>query len=63
MRHRDRLPVSVPNGTKYVIEGRNGNIFSEYLEFPNGRRVELLVNGKASRLRGKRAKHQPKAAA
>jgi hypothetical protein len=63
MRHRDRVPVSLPNGTKYVIEGRNGHIFSEYLEFPNGRRVDLLANGEAPELRGKRAKHQSKAAA
>jgi hypothetical protein len=36
-----RLPKQFPVGTRYVIEGRGGHIQSRYLEFPDGRHVEL----------------------
>ena len=36
-----RLPSRFPIGTRYVIEGRGGRIQLRYLEFPDGRRVEL----------------------
>ena len=36
-----RLPKEFPVGTRYVIEGRAGHIQSRYLEFPDGRHVEL----------------------
>jgi hypothetical protein len=64
MRQKDRLPAYLPNGTKHVIEGRNGHIFSEYLELPDGRRIDLSAHEKASpSRRPRRARHQPKAAA
>ena len=37
----NRLPSEFPDGTRYVIEGRAGHIISRYLEFPDGRQVEL----------------------
>jgi hypothetical protein len=44
----DRLPSRFPVGTRYVIEGRGGaegrlHIHSRYLEFPNGRHVDVPV--------------------
>jgi hypothetical protein len=42
MRQKDRIPSHLPVGTRYVIEGRNGRIVSEYVELPNGHHVELL---------------------
>jgi hypothetical protein len=41
-----RIPKRVPVGTKYVIEGKRRaegevHVFSRYLIFPDGRRVEL----------------------
>jgi hypothetical protein len=36
-----RLPSRFPEGTRYVIEGRAGGIVSHYLEFPDGRHVDL----------------------
>jgi hypothetical protein len=44
----DRLPDRFPVGTRYVIEGRGGGegrlrIHSRYLEFPDGRQVDLPV--------------------
>jgi hypothetical protein len=36
-----RLPKEFPVGTRYVIEGRAGHIQSRYLEFPDGRHVDL----------------------
>jgi hypothetical protein len=35
------LPSRFPVGTRYVIEGRAGRIELRYLEFPDGRHVEL----------------------
>jgi hypothetical protein len=42
----DRLPSRFPVGTRYVLEGRGGDrgrlrIHLRYLEFPDGRQVEL----------------------
>jgi hypothetical protein len=36
-----RLPDRFPVGTRYVIEGRGGRVQLRYLEFPDGRQVEL----------------------
>ena len=36
-----RLPTRFPVGTRYVIEGREGLISPRYLEFPDGRKVDL----------------------
>ena len=36
-----RLPSRFPIGTRYVIEGRGGRISLRYLEFPDGRKVDL----------------------
>jgi len=36
-----RLPNRFPVGTRYVIEGREGRIRLRYLEFPDGRKVDL----------------------
>jgi hypothetical protein len=47
-----RLPSRFPVGTRYVIEGRGGRIQLRYLEFPDGRQVQLPV---ASKRAGTRA--------
>ena len=39
-----RLPNRFPVGTRYVIEGRGGRIRMRYLEFPDGRKVDLPVD-------------------
>jgi hypothetical protein len=44
MGQRDRLPSQFPEGTRYIIEGRNGQVLSEYLRFPDGEHVDLLVD-------------------
>jgi hypothetical protein len=36
-----RLPSRFPVGTRFVIEGRGGRISLRYLEFPDGRQLEL----------------------
>ncbi|HEY6257789.1 MAG TPA: hypothetical protein VIY51_18560 [Xanthobacteraceae bacterium] len=36
-----QLPSRFPVGTRYVIEGRGGRIRLRYLEFPDGRKVDL----------------------
>lgn len=36
-----RLPSRFPVGTRFVIEGRDGRVNARYLEFPNGRQVQL----------------------
>ncbi len=36
-----RLPKRFPVGTRYVVEGRGGRIRLHYLEFPDGRHVDL----------------------
>ena len=56
----DRLPSRFPVGTRYVIEGRAGaegglRIHLRYLEFPDGRQVELPADV-ADRTRSRRAR-------
>jgi hypothetical protein len=46
----DRLPSRFPVGTRYVVEGHGGaqgrlRISLRYLEFPDGRQVELPADG------------------
>jgi hypothetical protein len=40
-RQSPRLPDRFPVGTRYVVEGRAGRISLHYLEFPDGRRIDL----------------------
>jgi hypothetical protein len=45
----DRLPTRFPVGTRYVVEGRGGangalRIRSRYLEFPDGRHMDLPIS-------------------
>jgi hypothetical protein len=57
----DRLPNRFPVGTRYVVEGRgqgNGQmrIHLRYLEFPDGRHLDLLADPVPPRRRaGQRA--------
>jgi hypothetical protein len=41
MGHPNPLPRRFPDGTRYVVEGRNGSIQLRYLEFPDGRHIDL----------------------
>ena len=52
----NRLPNHFPDGTRYVIEGRDGHIHLRYLEFPDGRHVDLPTGqmGSAEPLRARR---------
>jgi hypothetical protein len=50
----NRLPSRFPVGTRYVVEGRAGHIHLRYLEFPDGRQIELpsdLADRSGSRVR------------
>jgi hypothetical protein len=38
------LPSRFPVGTRYVIEGLGGRITLRYIEFPDGRKVDLPAN-------------------
>jgi hypothetical protein len=63
----DRLPSRFPVGTRYVVEGRGGGqgrlrIHLRYLEFPDGRHVELPVDV-AARTRSRRRRPRRRAAA
>jgi len=54
----DRLPNRFPVGTRYVVEGRRGGhgllqVQSRYLEFPDGRHVDLPLD-LADRTRARR---------
>ena len=56
----DRLPSRFPVGTRYVVEGRSAgegrlHIHSRYLEFPDGRLVELPLD-LAERTRSRRVR-------
>ena len=47
-----RIPKRVPVGTKYVVEGKSRGpgqvqIFSRYLEFPDGRCFQLPADAPA----------------
>jgi hypothetical protein len=63
-----RLPNRFPVGTRYVIEGRAGHICLRYLEFPDGRKVDLPADlaartkarTAAARRRGSRGPRQKK---
>ena len=62
----DRLPSRFPVGTRYVVEGRSGGegrlyIQSRYLEFPDGRHVELPLD-LAERTRSRRLRSPRRAA-
>jgi hypothetical protein len=35
------LPSRFPVGTRYVIEGYGGRVHLRYLEFPDGRQIQL----------------------
>jgi len=55
-----RLPNRFPVGTRFVIEGRGGRILLRYLEFPDGRQVNLpaepgAFRGSSRRQRARRA--------
>jgi hypothetical protein len=49
------LPSRFPVGTRYVIEGRGGRISLRYLEFPDGRKVDLPTD-LAGRSRARRSR-------
>ena len=57
--HSESLPSRFPVGTKFVLEGRRDRkgrlrISSRYLEFPDGRQVDLLAAERASASRSRR---------
>jgi len=60
----DRLPSRFPVGTRYVVEGRQGgegrlHIHLRYLEFPDGRQVELPLDlAERTRSRGLRSRRR-----
>ncbi|HLH94260.1 MAG TPA: hypothetical protein VKW08_04010 [Xanthobacteraceae bacterium] len=39
-----RLPNQFPDGTRFVIEGRAGRVLARYVEFPDGRHIDLATN-------------------
>ena len=45
------LPDRFPVGTRYVIEGRGGRIRLRYVEFPDGRHVDLPADPAPRRAR------------
>ena len=60
----DGLPSRFPVGTRYVVEGRGGGrgrlrIRLRYLEFPDGRHVELPID-LAHRGRARRRRLRPR---
>ena len=60
----DRLPARFPVGTRYVVEGRGGSegrlrIHLRYLEFPDGRHLELPVDPVARPRGGRRPAARP----
>jgi hypothetical protein len=60
-----RLPSRFPIGTRYVIEGERGRIRLHYLEFPDGRQVELpsdLARGRSASPLGSRRRQRQKVA-
>jgi hypothetical protein len=51
------LPSRFPVGTRYVIEGQGGLISLRYLEFPDGRKVDLPADlAGRSRSRARRSR-------
>jgi hypothetical protein len=63
MSHVDRLPNRFPDGTRYVIEGRAGRILSRYLEFPDGRHIDLPADLTGSQERERVRRRSRKSAA
>jgi hypothetical protein len=51
-----RLPSRFPVGTRFVIEGRGGRISMRYLEFPDGRQIQLPNQASSRR---NRTRHRP----
>ena len=56
-----RLPSRFPVGTRYVIEGHEGRIRLRYLEFPDGRKVDLPADLAARSKVPKRCRPAPQA--
>ena len=62
--HSERLPSRFPVGTKFVLEGRRDGkgrlrILSRYVEFPDGRHVDLLGVDRKPRARcGRRGRRE-----
>jgi hypothetical protein len=55
-----RLPTRFPVGTRFVIEGREGRIYQRYLEFPDGRHIDLPTQqGSRARSRRQRTRSNP----
>jgi hypothetical protein len=57
------LPNQFPDGTRFVIEGRAGRVVARYLEFPDGRHIDLAVDSSAMRSPGPAARRLRKAGA
>jgi hypothetical protein len=43
------LPYRFPIGTRYIIEGHGGRVVARFLEFPDGRRLNLMAAGSLRR--------------
>jgi len=59
------LPSRFPVGTKFVIEGRpggKGQVYSRYLEFPDGTRVRLPKHGEKPKAAPQRPLRRPRGA-
>jgi hypothetical protein len=55
------LPSRFPVGTRYVIEGNAGRISSRYIEFPDGRKINLPAD-LAARMKSDAARRRRKPA-
>jgi hypothetical protein len=58
-----RLPERFPVGTRYVVEARNGargalRVRNRYVEFPDGRHVDLPAEGCHPRRPARRARQK-----
>jgi hypothetical protein len=53
------LPSRFPVGTRFVIEGRGGRIRLRYLEFPDGRKVDVPADLAARTKSRSRAGRRP----
>ena len=49
-----QLPGQFPVGTRYIIEGRGGRVDQRYLEFPDGRKIDLSAEPPGLALAGSR---------
>ena len=59
-----QLPSRFPVGTRYVVEGSRGSqgglrVRSRYLEFPDGKHLDLLVHNPDRRRSGHRRGGRP----